>query len=223
MKFTAYYRVSTKQQGKSGLGLDAQKEAVRRYVTGKGEAVPPPFVEIESGKKNDRPVLKQAIEHCKANKTTLLIAKLDRLSRNAAFLLNLQDELQRSGVSFVACDMPEANNLTIGIMAVMAQDEARRISERTKAALAAKKAQGAVLGTPANLTDAARKKAHKAISEAARTDQSVRHAYHFIKPLRESGLSYANIAAQLNSEGYRTRKGGQFYAAQVKRIYDRLK
>ena len=126
MKFTAYYRVSTKQQGKSGLGLDAQKEAVRRYVTGKGEAVPPPFVEIESGKKNDRPVLKQAIEHCKANKTTLLIAKLDRLSRNAAFLLNLQDELQRSGVSFVACDMPEANNLTIGIMAVMAQDEARR-------------------------------------------------------------------------------------------------
>jgi len=223
MKFTAYYRVSTNKQGQSGLGLEAQKESVRRYVTGKGEAVPPPFIEVESGKNNDRPVLKQAIAHCKANGTTLLIAKIDRLSRNAAFILMLKDELESAGVKFVACDMPEANTLTIGMLAVIAQAEREAISKRTKAALKAKKDRGEQLGTPENLTPAAMAKGHATIAKMARQDKSVRHAYHFIAPLRDKGLSFAKIAAELNAEGYTTRKGGQFYAAQVKRIYDRLK
>ena len=223
MKFTAYYRVSTHKQGQSGLGLEAQKESVRRYVTGKGEAVPPPFIEVESGKNNDRPVLKQAIAHCKANGTTLLIAKIDRLSRNAAFILMLKDELESAGVKFVACDMPEANTLTIGMLAVIAQAEREAISKRTKAALKAKKDRGEQLGTPENLTPAAMAKGHATIAKMARQDKSVRHAYHFIAPLRDKGLSFAKIAAELNAEGYTTRKGGQFYASQVKRIYDRLK
>lgn len=223
MKFTAYYRVSTHKQGQSGLGLEAQKESVRRYVTGKGEAVPPPFIEVESGKNNDRPVLKQAIAHCKANGTTLLIAKIDRLSRNAAFILMLKDELESAGVKFVACDMPEANTLTIGMLAVIAQAEREAISKRTKAALKAKKDRGEQLGTPENLTPAAMAKGHATIAKMARQDKSVRHAYHFIAPLRDKGLSFAKIAAELNAEGYTTRKGRQFYASQVKRIYDRLK
>lgn len=223
MEYTAYYRVSTRQQGNSGLGLEAQKTAVSNFIKSRGATeVPPPFIEVESGKNNNRPKLKQAIKHCKQNGTTLLIAKLDRLSRNASFILNLKDELQQANVEFIACDMPQANTLTLGIMAVMAQHEAEIISERTKAGLAEAKRRGVELGNPENLTDEAREKAHASISRKARTDQSVRHAFHFIKPLRDRGLSYGKIADQLNSEGYKTRTGKDFHAIQVQRIYKRL-
>lgn len=223
IKYTAYYRVSTKQQGNSGLGLEAQKTAVANFIKSRGAIeVPPPFVEVESGKNNDRPELRKAIDFCKKSGSTLLIAKLDRLSRNASFIFQLRDELQRANVDFIACDLPEANTLTLGIMASMAQHEAEIISQRTKAGLAEAKRRGVKLGNPNNLTPEAKAKARKTISDSARTDKSVRHAFHFIEPLRKAGQSFASIAKQLNSEGYRTRTGKDFHAIQVKRIFDRL-
>jgi DNA invertase Pin-like site-specific DNA recombinase len=142
-KFVAYLRVSTAQQGRSGLGLEAQRETVTRFVAGSGgRLIAPEFVEIETGKRNDRPQLAAALKRCRATGATLVVAKLDRLSRNAAFLMTLRD----SGARFVAADMPEANTLTIGLMAVMAQHEREAISRRTKEALAAANARGKKLG-----------------------------------------------------------------------------
>lgn len=146
----AYYRVSTAKQGRSGLGLDAQKAAVDAYVTSSGSKVlAPPYIEIESGKKNDRPKMATAIAHAKRAHATLLIAKLDRLARNVAFVSNLME----SGVDFVSCDNPHATRLTVHILAAVAEDEARAISQRTKDALAAK-ARGTKLGSAgaSNLT-----------------------------------------------------------------------
>ncbi len=144
-KLVAYYRVSTKQQGQSGLGLEAQEIAVRDYAKGTGAAILAKYTEIESGKLADRPQLAKAVAHARRAKAKLVIAKLDRLARNVAFLSALMD----SGVEFVACDNPHANRLTIHILAAVAEDEARRISERTKAALAAAKARGAKLASAA--------------------------------------------------------------------------
>ena len=223
MKYVAYYRVSTKRQGQSGLGLEAQKTAVHNFISSRGESeTPPPFVEVESGKNSDRPELKKAIVRCKQTNSTLLIAKLDRLSRNVSFIFALRDELQSAGIDFVAADLPEANTLTLGIMATMAQHEREIISQRTRDGLAEAKKKGKKLGNPQNLTNDARLKAHTSIRLNARKDKSVRHAFHFIKPLRVAGMSYAKIAEQLNDEGYRTRRGKEFFAIQVQRIYERL-
>lgn len=142
--FVTYYRVSTARQGRSGLGLDAQKTAVTAYLDAHGGNVLATFTEIESGKVNDRPQLQAALKRCKQTRATLLIAKLDRLSRNACFLLGLRD----SGVRFVAADLPEMNETVVGITAVMAQAEREAISARTTAALAAAKARGVKLGNP---------------------------------------------------------------------------
>ena len=136
-KYIAYYRVSTQKQGISGLGLDAQRTDVNRFISRGGELVAE-YQDIESGKKNNRPSLINAINEAKKQGATLLIAKLDRLSRNASFILTLRD----SRVDFVCCDMPDANSLTIGIMAILAQDERERTSLRTKAALAELKRKG---------------------------------------------------------------------------------
>ena len=119
-KFVAYLRVSTAKQGRSGLGLEAQHEAVQQFVTGRGgKIIAPEFVEVETGKRNDRPELEKALKRCRLTGATLVVAKLDRLSRNAAFLMTLRD----SGVDFVAADLPEANTMTVGVMAVVAQHE----------------------------------------------------------------------------------------------------
>jgi DNA invertase Pin-like site-specific DNA recombinase len=143
-RFVTYFRVSTQKQGASGLGLEAQRKAVADYLAGhKGEVIAE-FQEIESGKINDRPQLLGALQRCRQTRATLLVAKLDRLSRSAAFLLNLRD----SGVKFVCADMPDANELTIGVLASVAQHEREAISARTKAALAAAKARGVKLGNP---------------------------------------------------------------------------
>jgi DNA invertase Pin-like site-specific DNA recombinase len=224
MKYVAYYRVSTKRQGESGLGLQAQKTAVENFIRSQGgQEIPPPFTEVESGKNDDRPELRKAIEHCKRTGSTLLIAKLDRLSRNASFIFKLKEELESAGVRFTACDMPDANTLTIGIMATMAQHERETISKRTRAGIHESDVyKSGEWGNPENLTDQAREKAYQTIREKARTDQSVRHAFHFIKPLREAGESYRAIAEKLNAEGYRTRTGKEFHAVQVSRIYKRL-
>src|SRR5262249_37856675 len=138
-----YLRVSTARQGQSGLGLEAQRSAVQQFVAGRGgKTIAPEFVEVESGKVNARPQLEAAIKRCRMTGATLAVAKLDRVSRNAVFLLTLRD----SGIQFVAVDMPEANTLTVGIMALMAQHEREAISARTKVALKAAKARGKVLG-----------------------------------------------------------------------------
>jgi DNA invertase Pin-like site-specific DNA recombinase len=140
----AHYRVSTAQQGKSGLGLEAQQEAVGRFAAGSGDRLLSQFTEVESGRLSDRPQLLAAIAECRRKKARLVIAKLDRLARNAAFLLTLRD----SGVDFVAADMPNADRLTVGIVAIFAEHERDMISKRTKEALAAAKARGVKLGNP---------------------------------------------------------------------------
>ncbi|MXP66153.1 recombinase family protein [Roseomonas sp. M0104] len=142
IKLVSYLRVSTSKQGRSGLGLEAQREAVERHAASVGGRIVAEYVEVESGKRANRPQLEAALAACRLHRATLLIAKLDRLSRNAAFLLNLRD----AGVKFQAADMPDANEMVVGIMAVVAQNEARMISERTKAALTAAKARGTLLG-----------------------------------------------------------------------------
>ena len=141
MQFVTYLRVSTDRQGKSGLGLEAQRKAVVDHVAGKGQ-IAAEFVEVESGKKNDRPQLARALAEAKRIGAVLLIAKLDRLARNVAFIANLLE----SGVEIAAADMPEANRFLLHVMAAVAEHEARMISDRTRAALAAAKARGAALG-----------------------------------------------------------------------------
>lgn len=143
-KFVAYFRVSTDRQGKSGLGLEAQRQAVTDYLNGGRWAFVGEFTEIESGKRNDRPQLAAALAACKKLKAKLVIAKLDRLGRNLAFIATLME----SGVEFVAVDNPHANKLTVHILAAVAQHEREMISERTKAALAAAKRRGKRLGNP---------------------------------------------------------------------------
>ena len=144
-KFVSYLRVSTKRQGESGLGLEAQRRAVEDFLNGGNWQLVKEHVEVESGKHDhNRPALHAALEACKVYGATLVIAKLDRLSRDAHFLLGLQ----KAGVKFVAADMPEANEMVVGIMALVAQAERRMISERTKAALQAAKARGVRLGNP---------------------------------------------------------------------------
>jgi DNA invertase Pin-like site-specific DNA recombinase len=143
-KFVAYYRVSTTKQGINGLGMDAQKEAIQCFLNGGKWQLVGEFAEVESGKVKTRQELAKAIGKCRQEKATLLIAKLDRLARNAAFLLNLRD----SGVKFIAVDMPHADNFTVGIMALVAEKERELISERTRAGLQAARKRGTKLGNP---------------------------------------------------------------------------
>ena len=180
------------------------------------------FVEVESGKRDDRPKLADAMALCRLHNATLVIAKLDRLSRDAHFLLGLQKELQKSGLRFVAADMPEANELTVGIMAVVAQAERKMISDRTKAALAAAKARGKRLGTPANLRN---HDLGRALGRATKTEKARARAAD-LKPiladLRASGAaSLRAMAAGLNSRGIPTARGGTWSAVQVKRVLER--
>jgi DNA invertase Pin-like site-specific DNA recombinase len=153
-KFIAYYRVSTAKQGRSGLGLEAQRRAVEDYLNGGRWKLLQEFTEVESGKHaHDRPQLTEALHLARVTGATLVIAKLDRLSRNAAFLLTLRD----SGVSFVAADLPDANHMVVGVMALIAQHEREAISKRTKEALQAAKRRGVILGNPKVLEHCARR------------------------------------------------------------------
>ncbi len=213
-KYIAYYRVSTKMQGNSGLGLEAQRTTVQKFV-GCTDCIIQEFTEIESGKKVNRIELNKAIEAAKQNNCTLIVSKLDRLSRNAAFLFTLRD----SGLKILFADMPEANEMQIGIMAVMAQFEQKTISERTKNALAEKKKQGVKLGNPQNLTLDSRKKGNQAMKE-----KSVNHnkkAAAMAKSLRKENLTLEAIATKLNDLDYRTQKGGLFSKVTISRLLKR--
>jgi len=217
MKAVTYLRVSTSKQGVSGLGLAAQKASVQNYVSSHGFDVVAEFVEIESGtSKGKRVEIYRAIELCKTTGATLLIAKLDRLSRNAAFVLSLQE----SGINFVCVDMPSATPLTIGIIALIAQEEARLISERTKSALVAAKNRGIKLGSPIAMSESVREKGRAVIKEQA--DNAYGQVQGYIFSLRENGKGLSEIAFELNKSGYRTRQNKLFGPVQVSRILERF-
>lgn len=209
MQYVPYYRVSTDRQGRSGLGLDAQRAAVAGYTQGRGEVLAA-FTEIESGKKNDRPELAKALALCRQKKARLVIAKLDRLARNVAFIANLMD----SGVDFIACDMPEANRLTMHILAAVAEHEREMISKRTREALAAARARGQRLGNPSPAPAAAQARA-VAAAQLATFRSRVRPV---IADLHGQGLSLSAIAREMNRRGIPTVRGRQWQPATV-RLY----
>lgn len=213
--YVTYYRVSTQRQGRSGLGLDAQRAAVRAYLDAHGGTELASFTEIESGRRNDRPQLAAALRRCRQTRATLLVAKLDRLSRNAAFLLSLRD----SGVRFVAADMPDMNETVVGVLAVIAQHERQAISERTRAALAAAKARGVKLGNP-RLKPGNRQTA--AVASAANASQARARALELrdvIEDARAAGCeTLREIAAHLNGLGVMTARGSTWTAAAVRRV-----
>ncbi|BAE53318.1 recombinase family protein [Paramagnetospirillum magneticum] len=210
-KFIAYYRVSTDKQGKSGLGLEAQQAAVRAYLNGGDWDLLAEYTEIESGKRADRPQLAQALKAAKKAGAVLVIAKLDRLARNVAFIANMME----AGVDFVACDNPHANRLTLHILAAVAEDEARRISERTVAALQAAKARGKALG---GRRTEGQYEASSATRMAA-ADLLAANVRPIISSIQASGVtSYAAIADVLNTRGIKTARGGQWHASSVRNV-----
>jgi DNA invertase Pin-like site-specific DNA recombinase len=219
-KFVSYLRVSTARQGRSGLGLEAQRKAVEDFLNGGKWQVIKEFVEVESGKKADRPELVKAFQACRLFGAKLVIAKLDRLSRDAHFLLGLE----KAGVDFVAADMPQANRLTVGIMAMVADEERRMISSRTKAALAAAKKRGTKLGGDrgATVTNATRKAAKAAVK--ARTDARAADLAPVISELKSAGVtSLGGLARALTERGIPTARGGsEWSAVQVSRVLGRL-
>ena len=217
MKYVIYYRVSTKKQGLSGLGLEAQKTIVENYI--KNSIVVAEFTEIETGKSANRPQLNKALECCKQHNTTLLVAKLDRLSRNLHFVTSLQN----AGIDFVCCDMPTANRLTIHIISAIAENEAQLISLRTKQALAEKKKQGVKLGNPQNngLTATNIAKGRNIRIENAMQNEQNRKAGTLVLTMRNNGSKWSEIVGQLNQNGFRTRRNCNFDITAVKRLFDR--
>lgn len=218
MLFVTYLRVSTDRQGRSGLGLEAQRTAVLDYVTGKGQ-IAAEYVEIESGKKNERPQLARAMAEAKRTGAVLLIAKLDRLARNVAFIANLLE----SGVEIAAADMPEANRFLLHVMAAVAEHEAQAISDRTRAALAAAKARGVALGwSRAERWDEQRQAARKgAARNAQKADRHAANVLPIIRQIAADGASLRQIADELNTRGIKTARGGLWYAGTVRNVMAR--
>jgi DNA invertase Pin-like site-specific DNA recombinase len=203
-KYIAYYRVSTARQGRSGLGLEAQRQAVDTFLNGGDWQVIKEFREVESGKNSDRPELAKAFQACRLYGAKLVIGKLDRLSRDAHFLLGLE----KAGVEFVCADMPAANRLTVGIMAMVADEERRMISARTKAALAQAKKRGTKLGGDrgGKITSATRRLARAAVK--ARTDARAADLKPIIDELKAAGIvSLGGLARALTERGIPTARG----------------
>lgn len=221
-KFVSYSRVSTFRQGQSGLGLEAQKKAISDYLNGGSWELLGEFVEVESGKKNDRQELQKALHLCRMTGATLVIAKLDRLSRN----LNFITSLQQSGIEFTACDMPQANRFTINVIAAVAQHEREMTSQRTIVALAAAKARGKVLGNPANLSPDAAAKGRKLAATANR--QKAIDFANKIKPViedfRSQNLNLRQIAEELNNRNILSASGkiGRWSPTTVRDVVLRL-
>jgi len=213
-RFVAYYRVSTARQGQSGLGLDAQRATARAYLDGGRWQLLKEFTEVETGKGSNalerRPVLREAIAFAKKHKAKLLIAKLDRLSRNLHFITSLME----SKVKYVAADMPDANELTLHIMAALAQYERKMISDRTRAALARAKANGKKLGNP-NLRGDNEKRRKQAQEFAERLKPTLR-------AFQQQGMSQRAVVVELNNLGVPTPRGGQWSLVQLQRVLGRL-
>jgi len=219
-KFVSYLRVSTDRQGASGLGLEAQRKAVLDFLNGGRWTLVAEFVETESGTKDDRPKLADALALCRAHGAKLVIAKLDRLSRDAHFLIGLQ----RAGVQFVAADMPEANEMIVGIMAVVAQAERKLISKRTKDALAAAKARGQKLGGFRGYLPTAEDGANGRKARSAKANEHASSLAPIITRLDPNGsLSLRQLARKLTAEGLPTPAGAAVWtAATVARVKARL-
>ena len=219
-KFISYLRVSTARQGASGLGLEAQREAVSRYLNGGSWTLVQEVMEVESGKRNDRPAIAEALRLCRLHKATLVIAKLDRLARNVHFISSLME----SGVDFVACDFPEANRLTVHILAAVAEHEAAMISARTKAALQAAKVRGVRLGGQRGSLERMASMAAKGnrASATARRDSAItrrQDLQHVIAGITLEGVqSLRGIATKMNDAGMGTARGGRWTATQVARV-----
>ena len=218
-RFIAYYRVSTRRQAQSGLGLEAQREAVRTYLANGGWPPLAEFVEVESGRRNDRPKLQKALVSCRLHNATLIIAKLDRLSRDVEFTANLMN----SDVDFVAVDFPQANRLTIHILAAVAEHEREMISKRTKDALAAAKARGVKLGNDgSNLSNRSEGSAKGVAAIRAKAESRARDLLPVIREIQSTGAgSLRKIAAVLNDRAIPTARGRQWSAVQVQRVIQR--
>jgi DNA invertase Pin-like site-specific DNA recombinase len=225
-KWVAYFRVSTAKQGRDGLGIDAQRDAVMALVRNQGGRLLTEYVEVESGKRNDRPELQRAITRAKVSGARLVIAKLDRLSRSAAFLLRLRD----SGVRFVAADLPNADETVVGIMAVIAQREREMIGQRTKDALAVARRRlakdGRRLGNP-NGAEALRRaakgnRAAIATVRAAATRRAEELRDTLADVLAAGPLSHAAVAAELNARDIEAPRGGEWHPMSVARLRVRL-
>jgi DNA invertase Pin-like site-specific DNA recombinase len=224
-KLIGYRRVSTKSQGESGLGLEGQAIVIETYAQQTGSQVVATYTEVESGTKSDRPELSRAMSHAKRIGAVLVIARLDRLSRNLHFLSGLME----SKVEFVACDMPSANRLTLHIMAAVAEDYAKQISDKTKIGLQAAKARGTVLG---GFRAKAAEKLSPQARDMGRTKGNATQAREAVevyadlveemRELRQRGHSLGEIADHLNSNGHTTRTGSAWGKVQVKRLLDRV-
>jgi DNA invertase Pin-like site-specific DNA recombinase len=209
--FVAYIRVSTDRQAASGLGLDAQRAAIEQYAARQGREIIAIYVEAESGKLKDRPQLNAALAQCRKTKATLLIAKLDRLARNVAFV----SALMETGTEFVAVDAPFANKLMIHVLSAVAEWEREQISERTKVALAAAKARGVKLGTYGAVLGAQKR------AEANRFAETIRAA--FIDARNAGCVSLREYAAHLTASGVPTPNGGKWHASNVSLLLKRLR
>jgi DNA invertase Pin-like site-specific DNA recombinase len=220
--FVTYVRVSTARQGRSGLGLEAQQAAVADYLAAHNGLELASFREVESGKHNDRPQLAAALKRCRQTRASLLVAKLDRLSRNAAFLLSLRD----SGVRFICADMPDANELTIGVLAAVAQHEREAISARTTAALQAARRRGVRLGNPRLAKVAPRSPEdalHASLAAAKVAKARAEELRDVVADARQQGaVTLRQLADHLNGLGIATARGGTWAAASVQRLLYQL-
>jgi len=216
--YVAYYRVSTDRQGQSGLGLEAQRKAVLDHLN--GGTLLDTFTEVESGRRNDRPELAKALDLCRRRKATLVIAKLDRLARNVAFIANLME----ANVDLVAVDMPHATRLTLHIYAAIAEHEAQAVSQRTKAALQAAKERGRKLGwsIPSRRGEQVLASAKGVTSNRTSADRFAANVVPVIRDIERAGVTtLQGIADALNARGIRTARGRQWYATTVKNVLER--
>jgi len=221
-RYVCYYRVSTRDQKRSGLGLEAQREVVEDFLKGNGHEVVGEYTEVESGGKNDRPELTKAIRDCELKGARLIVSKLDRLSRDLHFIT----ALQQSAVQFTVAEIPDATELTINLLAAVAQHERKLISGRTKAALQAAKDRGVRLGNPKLLRGeriAPADTSHANKARTAKADDYARKMSSVIEELQAKGTtSLSGIADSLNEAGYQTSRGGSWYPNSVKRIIERI-
>jgi DNA invertase Pin-like site-specific DNA recombinase len=206
MDYILYLRASTQRQGQSGLGLEGQRLIAHRFLQ-PGDRILSEYIEVESGRKHNRPEMAKAIVETRSAGATLLVAEMSRLARSVYFTSKLMEERVR----FKACDIPNADEFTINIMAAVAQKAAKDISESTKRGLAAKKARGFSLGTPANFTDHSRGIGREAMQRKAQEHVANKQARRLAGLLRQQDFTSAAIAAELNAHGYRTRRGGLFH------------
>lgn len=217
MKYVVYYRVSTKKQGKSGLGLESQKAIVDHYI--KKVDILDTYTDILSGKSTDRPGLKEAIQKCKDFQATLIVAKIDRLSRKTEDALDIYNTLEGR---LQSCDIPNLDKFTLTIFMAIADRERELISIRTKQALNEIRKQGKTLGKEDNLTGIGRMKAHQANKDKATQNINNMRASALVKEMRSQQLTYENIASTLNNSGFKTSQGKEFKKTTVLRLFKRI-